>query len=96
MVGEQRAGASSPPSLGRESDAEDFGLVRGAAREDEAVRLAAAPDEQPVGEGAALGQKALELQGAPSAREGAAVDRGEAGGVARVQRRDPHRAWRAR
>ncbi len=54
------------------------------------VRLAAAPDEQPVGEGAALGQKALELQGAPSAREGAAVDRGEAGGVARVQRRDPH------
>ena len=43
VAGEQRAGAwPRPRASGGESDGEDLGLVRGAARQDEAVGLAAA------------------------------------------------------
>ena len=89
MLGEQQAGMAPPARLRRQNDAENLRLVRRPAREDESIGLAATPEEKAIGQDIALGQKTLEVQGAPCARKGAPMQRSKARRTTRVQRRDP-------
>src|SRR5829696_1364159 len=79
---EQRPRMASAARVRGERHGEDLRLVGGAPRDDEAGRLGAAPEKEPVRVDALLGERALELDRVPRPRERLGMNLGKPGGVA--------------